>query len=154
MRDSSNTPQSSRIPRAILPNAIHRRLILTQDQNVPTPHTSTYPIITVASGSADGIEDELTTSFQHLEIDSSSEPILTPKSYDTRPSSPANTYRLTAIMNSGDMMQTFDGVNPKRSEVRMYIQSAEKRAMYMANGQDQDGLSQLIFYNGLRGAAK
>ncbi len=57
-------------------------------------------------------------------------------------------------MNDGILSQTFNGENPKKIEVRMYIQSVETRAACLSVGSDKElGICQLIFYNGLKGAA-
>ncbi|KAI9767176.1 MAG: hypothetical protein M1839_004612 [Geoglossum umbratile] len=116
--------------------------------------TITYPIIVAVTAPA---TDDLTTSFQSLDITDTSEPILTPQSSSTKPSSPLNPIRpARAIMNSIDLSMTFDGVNPKKIDVWMYIQNAETKAMVMALGQDKGklGLCQLIFFTGLKGVAK
>src|SRR4051794_29688363 len=142
MRESPNLLPRSRIPRATSTISISQRRI------------PSYPIAASATIPA---TFDLTTSFQDLDIADSLEPILTPQSSNTRPSSPSNTILpSTAIMNSADLAMTFDGVKPKKIDVRMYIQNAETKAMIIAPGQDQNalGLSLLIFYNGLRGAAK
>ena len=149
MRESLTSLLSSRIPRPIL--ATSRRLTSTQDHTFSTRPSLTHTFI-AATGSISNTDDELTTSFQQLEIDDSTEPALTPQSFGTRTPIPVPSY--TAIMNDGILSQTFNGDNPKKIEVRMYIQSVETRAACLSVGSDKElGICQLIFYNGLKGAA-
>ena len=149
MQESPTLLQSLRIPRPI--STIHQRLTSTQDHTTPIRTRPTYPLIIAASGISTS-DDELMTLFQQLEIDNSTEPALTPQSLEIRTPIPASPY--TAIMNDGILSQTFNDENPKKIEVRMYIQSVETRAAVLSTGSDKElGICQLIFYNGLKGAA-
>jgi hypothetical protein len=55
-------------------------------------------------------------------------------------------------MNDGLLAQIFNRDNPKKIEVRMYIQSVETRAACLGGDNNKElGICQLIFYNGLKG---